>query len=87
MKTKTVRFLERFSPPGMDAAREAQQFGAGAIAAFVFSLGFVIRCLNERGNLFEWNGLENVLIPGSMMPDFTRSPLSAAWARTFSERS
>lgn len=70
MKAAITKFLERFSPPGLDAVREMRALRAGGVVSFIFSLGFFLRFFSERSTLYEWNGLKNVLVSGRTMADF-----------------
>ncbi len=62
--------LSRFAPPGMDLKKWKKLFFALEIISAIYSLGFLLRYIDAKGEMFlkTKNGL--VLIPGSVMPDF-----------------
>jgi hypothetical protein len=71
MKARTHRLLERFSPPGLDVAREVRALRTGGVVAFIFSLTFFLRFFPARQALFRWDGLTYVLVSGEQMADFS----------------
>jgi len=63
--------LERLVPAGIDYRQELRWLRTGLWIAFVYSLGFFIKLLNEYGNLFEITvGNKRVLKGNAVMPDF-----------------
>lgn len=62
--------LSKRVPAGVDWRRERGWIITALVAAFLYSLGFVIRFSGARSKLFEWDGAVRALIPGAVMPDF-----------------
>ena len=83
MKARTHRLLERFSPPGLDVAREVRALRTGGVVAFIFSLTFFLRFFPARQALFRWDGLTYVLVSGEQMADFSVCWRGAARSTAF----
>lgn len=62
--------LQRLVPPGVDARQELRWLLGGWALSFVYSLGFVIRMVQERSMLYRVAGSGRVLRTGVAMPDF-----------------
>lgn len=64
--------LDRFVPVGTDAKTELKWCFAGLVAAFVFSLSFLLRCAYARNELYAYNWITGTktLREGALMPDF-----------------
>ncbi len=64
--------LERFAPVGYDWRGELRYFAGGLIAAFLYSLRFLIRLKDAQNLLYRTSSLtgQRVLREGMLMPDF-----------------
>jgi hypothetical protein len=58
-------------PVGLDYRRELSWVRAGCALSFLYSLGFLIRLHAGYEELFTKVGMDRVLTPGAVMPDFT----------------
>jgi hypothetical protein len=65
-------FLNRSTPPGVDARRELHQIILWLSLAGGFSLGTLVNYLNARAELFETRAGQRCLIDGAVIEDFTR---------------
>lgn len=66
--------FSRYAPAGADLQPQRRTFMLGAAAAWLYSLGFVFRCIDARSMLYTYNALEGrrILRGDAVMPDFVQ---------------
>jgi len=76
IKNKSVakrfqKFLNDFTPPGIDAGRELRGFLTGLVVAGILSLNFFQRFSKAKALLYHIQGTKEVLREGAVMTNFS----------------
>lgn len=68
--TEKMKWLENYTPLGIDAGKQVGWWLAGVVAATLHSMLFLIRYFDRRADLYILKAGKRVLIDGAVMTDF-----------------
>lgn len=68
--TEKMKWLENYTPLGIDVGKQVGWWLAGVVAATLHSMLFLIRYFDRRADLYILKAGKRVLIDGAVMTDF-----------------